>query len=159
MFYHCHWIATCVIWHCIGFIMVHVLSEGHIAPFIDIDFEMRKMQTCAVNSLGPHTACWSKAWDFQKPCSNHFPGDASSTILTTDGTFMHSYCHQNWLSHLDIYDFMISGCYYPHIICNKFIFIVTGNAIQHFEYVINEKYPMILLMAWCRMGHKSLWWA
>ena len=43
----------------------------------------------AINSLGPHTARWAKAWDCQKPCSAHFPGDAGGTTLATYDTFVH----------------------------------------------------------------------
>ena len=32
-----------------------------------------------INSLGPHTARWAKAWDFQSQV--YFPGDAGSTTL------------------------------------------------------------------------------
>ena len=44
-------------------------------------------------------------------CPFPWRGWRRSTMLATNGTFAHLYCHQNGLFYLNIYDFMISGCY------------------------------------------------
>ena len=67
--------------------------------------------------IGASRCSLSKGLGLSKPCSAHFPGDAGATKLAVNGTFTHSYCHQNWLSYINTYDFIISGCYLSKCEC------------------------------------------